>query len=520
MNATAVGRPSSQQLTWVWLLLGVLLLPFTAYQSVVAPAAWIAPVFLLRFERTSTRGRLALVLIFAAYALAAIVDQRGAPVSSVVDLVIGLTVFPLTRGIAYMLPYVADRLIGRRLGTWPRLFVFPTAFVAVDWAMSLLRLTGTFGSPAYSQMGELALLQIISVTGMWGLTFLITWFAAVVNAAWEHGFRAPQALRPLGVFMITLGLVLLYGTLRLSGPVAPSSTVEVATVTIDSSVLDAATSGLDFATFYSSTDAQRAAVRPQFASTVDQMMSRTETALRQGAKLVGWQEDSGQVLAEDAPATIARASALADRYHAYLQIELTIYDRTAGLPYLHNESILIDDTGHVVATYEKSYPVFPGEWLATFPGSGVLPDVTSPYGLISTAICNDMGFPGLEHQAGASGIDILFAPTHSIFAGWSASDTAEATYRTIEDGFSLVRPTGNGPSLILDPEGRVLANQDYFASDNSHIQMASIPTQGVSTIYGRFGDWFAYLCLLGLAALGAYALVRRRSVPAESVQPA
>ena len=32
--------------------------------------------------------------------------------------------------------------------------------------MGLLHLTGTFGSPAYSQYGVLPLMQLVSVTGM------------------------------------------------------------------------------------------------------------------------------------------------------------------------------------------------------------------------------------------------------------------------------------------------------------------------------------------------------------------
>lgn len=82
-----------------------------------------------------------------------------------------------------MLAYAADRLIGPRLGAWPRLFAFPTAFVAVDWLPSLFNATGTFGSPAYSQYGDLALMQLASVTGIWGVTFLIGWFASTVTAA-------------------------------------------------------------------------------------------------------------------------------------------------------------------------------------------------------------------------------------------------------------------------------------------------------------------------------------------------
>ena len=66
-------------LRWLWLLIGFALLPFTAYRVVIPLAAWIAPVFLLRFERVSRRGGPALWLIFAAYTLAGVIDLIGIP---------------------------------------------------------------------------------------------------------------------------------------------------------------------------------------------------------------------------------------------------------------------------------------------------------------------------------------------------------------------------------------------------------------------------------------------------------
>ena len=65
-------------LRWLWLLIGFALLPFTAYRDVIPLAAWIAPVFLLRFERVS-RGQRSLWLIFAAYLIAGVFDMRGYP---------------------------------------------------------------------------------------------------------------------------------------------------------------------------------------------------------------------------------------------------------------------------------------------------------------------------------------------------------------------------------------------------------------------------------------------------------
>lgn len=501
-------RRSATYLPWLWLLVGGLLLPFTAYQGVIPLAAWLAPVFLLRFSRSLGRGRLALLLIFLVYAGAAIVGGRGTSGSGI-DLAWGLVGSPLVRGFLWMLPYAAARVIGRRLRSWAHLFVFPAAFVAADWLLSIPNATGTFGSPAYSQYGDLALMQLASLTGMWGITFLIGWFASTVNAAWDHGFRPREAAAPVALFAVVLLGVFGFGIARLNLGAPSSSTVRVATVTADAALVDAATSGLDFATFYGASDAQRAAARPKFAATVDVMLARTESALRQGAKLVAWQEDAIWVLAEDRQSVVDRAAALARQYGAYLDITAGVFARTSGLPYLRNQSILVDPTGAVAWTYDKTHPVFPGEALATRPGSGVLPLLHTPDGRLSTAICNDMGYPALEHQAGANRVDILFAPTHSAFTVWDANDAAEATYRSVENGFAMVRATGNGPTLITGPEGRIIASQDY--TGHGAILIASVPTRGMATVYGRVGDLFAYLCVLGLAVLAALAFARGRA---------
>ena len=64
-------------LAWLWLLIGFLLLPFTTIQTVIPLAAWFAPVFLLRFVRSSKRARIALPLIFLAYAVGFLIATRG-----------------------------------------------------------------------------------------------------------------------------------------------------------------------------------------------------------------------------------------------------------------------------------------------------------------------------------------------------------------------------------------------------------------------------------------------------------
>ena len=52
----------------------------------------------------------------------------------------------------------------------------------------------------------------------------------------------------------------------------------------------------------------------------------------------------------------------------------------------------------------------------------------------------------------------------------------EQVYRAIENGTSLIRPTGDGISLMTDYLGRVIASQNYSASNNG-IMLANVPTR-------------------------------------------
>jgi apolipoprotein N-acyltransferase len=497
-----------QHLAWPWLVLGFACLPFTFWQQVIALAAWLAPVFLLRFARTCNRRRLVMPLIFLAYAAGIFISLRGWEGGiSLIEYVLGLMVFPLSKGLLYTLPYAVDGWISRRLGPWGRTLVFPLAFTTVDWVMSRLVIIMNTGSPAYSQYGNLALMQIISVTGMWGLTFLIMWFAATVNVLWEGHFDWRPVRGELGLYAAVLLAVFIYGGLRLSLAAPTAETVKAATITLDAATRQAATSPVNWATFNQSTDAQRAAARPGFQLTVDQMLARTETVLRGGAKLVSWQEAAALVLEEDKQSVLDEVSALARQYDAYIQIGLWVSARTPARTFVHNQSILVDTTGHVVWTYDKTHPVFPNEWYVMVLGSGHLPIVDTSYGRMSTAICNDLHFPALIGQAGQKGVDIFLAPYSSI-SGFEQEDFVVAVYRAVENGFSLVRPTGNGLSAVVDYEGRVLGSQDYFTT-SSGMMLAAVPLHGVKTVYSQIGDLFAYLCVAGLAVLAGWARLRR-----------
>ncbi len=491
-------RVSADRLSWLWLACGAVLAPFAAWQTVIPAAAWLVPVFLLRFARTASRAGIALPLLFLAYTAGTLAASRGLPFS-----LLGLFGNVLFKGLAWTLPYAADRIVAGRLSGWAKSLVFPSAFTAVDWALSLLKVSSS-GSPAYSQAGNLALLQILSVTGMWGITFLIMLFASIANALWEEGFDWRPQRGQLLSFAAALTAILLYGNIRLNFAAPASLTVEAATITVGEGSIPS----VDWSTFGRSTDAERSALRPRLQATVAQMLERSETALRGGAKVLSWQESSAWVLDEDRQEVLDRSAALAKQYGAYLQISLEVFTRSLELPYLRNQSILIGPSGRTLWSYDKTYPVPYDEAFVTIAGPGRLPAVDSPYGRLSTAICYDTYFPALLRQAGRAGTDILFAPTNDV-APYASSALAMADFRAIENGFSIVRATGHGISAVIDYQGRLLGDKVYSTTADG-ILLTGIPTRGVATIYSRIGDAFAYLCAAVSVLLSALALFRRR----------
>jgi apolipoprotein N-acyltransferase len=172
-TSAAAREKNARSPAWPWLAVGVILLPFTIVQTMLPLAAWFAPIFLLRYARTARRARVALPMIFLAQAIGAAVAMRGGEIGDVFSLAFGLIVFSLFRGVISTLPYAADRLIGPRLGQGTRTLVFPLAFTSVEWLIATLATPNSSGSSLYSQYDSATLMQILSITGMWGVAFLI-----------------------------------------------------------------------------------------------------------------------------------------------------------------------------------------------------------------------------------------------------------------------------------------------------------------------------------------------------------
>src|SRR6516164_1684287 len=214
-----------QMTPFVWLAIGGVFATLCLGRGTIPLAAWLAPIFLLRFART-TPPFAGLLSIWLVLLVAGIVSNRGViPLS-------GLAYFGVVLMIAIVLTlsYVADRLLASKFAGLASTLIFPLACVAVELINTRTSPFGSWGSVAYTQYGNLPLMQLASVTGIFGIAFLIAWFASVVNWAWDQNF-AWYAIRVgvlpyAGVFC----LVMLAGTTRLGLGVSDVKSIRAAVI--------------------------------------------------------------------------------------------------------------------------------------------------------------------------------------------------------------------------------------------------------------------------------------------------
>ena len=497
------GRPYRLESgAWVWLAIAAALLLFSNGANTVPLAAWLAPVFVLRFvRRQSLKVGLPVtyVLLVAAFAF----QFRGmVPIPGV-----AYYFFLVVWGTPLVLPYIIDRLVAHKLIGLRASLVFPAAWAATEYILSR-GLYATWGSVAYSQYGNLALLQVLSVTGLWGITFLIGWFAAVCNWLWEEGLDSKQARVGAWLCVGTIASVILLGGAHMALFPPSSPTVRVASISkrkVDPE-LSAEVSRRMFQGEATSEDMEGI---QRWATAMDNdLLLRAEEEMRAGAKIVFWGETNAPVLEEDEAAFVTRGSEMAAKYHVYLGMALGVWNR-GKTPPLENKLVLIQPNGQVAWEYNKTRPVPGSEAALQVRGDGKLRDLDTPYGRLSSIICYDGDFPQLLAQAGALGVDVMLDPSND----WRAIDpwhTQMASFRAIEQGFNLVRHTSQGLSAAFDYQGRRLAAMDHYQTTD-YAMVSQVPTRGVRTIYSRVGDWFGWVCLAGLVLLTVRSLRQKHA---------
>ncbi|KAG2501955.1 hypothetical protein HYH03_000453 [Edaphochlamys debaryana] len=245
------------------------------------------------------------------------------------------------------------------------------------------------------------------------------------------------------------------------------------------------------------------------------LWQKTAERVQAGDHFVLWAEEAVDLDGDEQEAALLEQGAQLLRVHgsaagpggAYLGL---CYQKWggAGAPAGRSTNhfvLLGGPNGSLVWDYRKAYPV-PVVEAQVVPGPPVLPTADSPYGRLGGAICFDLDRPSYIRQAGAARVDLLLQPSWT----WGAVPQrhfAANSLRAVENGFTLLRCSSSGVSGAVSPRG--VASQRLLTASRDALHFSLRLEPRASTAYLLFGWALEWANLAAAGLLWALALAPR-----------
>jgi apolipoprotein N-acyltransferase len=446
----------------------------------VWPLMWVAPLPVLWFA-TRHGGR-------SAALVAGIASLAGASTYWGYFRVLGLPFGAWLSGfsvaaVIFALAVALFRALLLRGRVTSAVLAFPAVWVTFEYARNLLWPHGSGGSLAYTQLHFLPFLQLASVTGPWGMVFVLFLFPAGLVAAWHLRKEAREATRVLFFTVGIVGAVLICGAIRLAVP-QPGPGVRVALAASDAEGNEGV-----------------AAAGANTQTLVQDYVSTLRTLGGDGlqnARAIVLPEKLGHVTDAEVAEVDAILQKLADETGATV---VGGFDHQAGTVAYNQARVY--QRGAAVRSYDKRHLLPPFELKFT-PGKELvtLQHSEDDWGV---AICKDMDFSDPSRQYGRAGAGLMLVP------GWDFNvDRAWhghiAIMRGVEDGFSVVRAAKDGFLTVSNNRGKIV---DEMRSDAAPfaVMIATVPAGHSWTLFQVLGDWFGWVAI----ALLIFAVARLRT---------
>jgi len=476
-------------LGYIFLFVGLTGLTISGINWNIGTAAWIAPVFLLYFTKNMKWPGIFLFIL--GMSLSAAISKTAENLSGL--FIIYMTT-GLTHGIINSLPYIIEKLLNKRENKFYSTLVFPSAVIGIEYLLSLY--LGVWGNTSIAQYYNFNLIQIASVFGIFGISFLVAWFASILNWIVKNGFDTKSIQKGLGVYGVVFVAVLLFGSVRTTFFPPQSKTVKAAAIVGETDLLHIFKEWEDGVMELSKNhDLEIPDAVFSGTSAIESQMEKTKVALSNGAKIVVWNEMSLILKQSQLDSLLNQVKNQCIKYNAYVLIAF-LERNTSPLPKpFNNKSILVQPDGEIAWEYMKSF-LTPLEGLIINKGGGAIPFIDTEYGRISNAICSDLDLSRYISQVGKNAIDILLVPA-SDWEQVTPYHSHMAAFAAIQYGVSIIRSNGKGIVAFYDYQGNVLAKTNTFLSD-SKINYAEIPIQSTTTVYAMVGNIFVYVSLLFL----------------------
>ncbi len=386
---------------------------------------------------------------------------------------------------------------------YPALFfiVAPALWTALELARTYVFSGFPWSLLGYSQYRALHVVQIADITGVYGVSFLIV----LVNAALTEFIIDRRKYSGLITAAVVMALVLGYGSVRLRTPEGPDRiTVSVVQGNID----------------------QFKKWDPAFqAETIAVYARLTREAIERKPDLVIWPETATPFYFNGMypidQAMTAELASMVRKNRVPLLTGSPTYEvkpnrRIVG----RNSAFLLSADGQVAATYHKMHLVPFGEYvplksflffvekmvqaIGDFQAGDeytvmMLPvqGNTAHAGVrLGTVICYEIIFPDLVRRFVDKGANVITTVTNDAWFGRTAAPYQHfsmAVFRAVENRVPIARAANTGISGFIDTKGNILVVSGIFTRE--HLTHTLIPGTE-KTFYTRYGDLFAYACVI------------------------
>ena len=528
-------------LTLVSVMLSTLSFPSFVHLDGIGPLGFISLVpLLLAIRGSSYRRGLFLGVAYGTFTTLLVNFWLGT--FSLVSLQISVLIF-----FCFYLLFMLPTLWFYRRIRVARFLVFPLAWTFFELARS----SGFLGYPwalvGHSQYRVLPLIQLSTITGVWGVSFLVLLVNSALaelavtllvhrRDATSFRVRLAVAARAARVPLATAaGLLLL---------VFAGGSIAVATGRTDSAggqtLVDngAAAPRTNARTVRIALIQQNSDPRKHdYDQTFEALRRLTDQSLAHNPDIVAWSETAFvpniRRWGEENP----RFSPFARLVHEFREYQESIgtwlltgnddyarvFDENNREIERHhfNAAVLFSDTGERTQTYHKIRLV---PFTEHFPYEHIFPRVHQllqdfdvyfwepgkervvfehPLFRFSTPICFEDVFPNEVRQFVTAGAEVILNISNDY---WSLTEVqaqqhfAAGMFRAVENRRPLVRSTASGLTAHVDEYGRILATLPQY-QEAYLIADVVIPERLRTTIYTRFGDWFPVSSLLALFGL-------------------
>lgn len=375
------------------------------------------------------------------------------------------------------------------------IFLLPAFWAALELLRNYLFSGFPWNQLGYSQTGNLSIIQVADITGVYGVSALLVLVNSAV--AWIVQPLTVKKVPSAGTFAAAavsacvVIAALAYGNHMLAHQPEPSGKIRVALI--------------------QGNIEQFAKWDPAYQSDVfDTYRTMTLEAAKQRPDLIIWPETATPFYFND-DKWRPELTATVRESGTYLMTGSPSFTQLGKDEFIdYNSAYLISPEGDITGRYDKVHLVPFGEYV---PLKTLLPFVSkmvvgigdfgsgSEYTVLRTprvkfgaAICFEVIFPELVRQFPLGGADMLTSITNDAWFGDSSAPYQHfqmAVMRAVENRRTLVRAANTGITGIVLPSGVISARTDIFT--RGYI-VRDVPLVTDITFYTRHGDVFAYAC--------------------------